>query len=132
LVSTTTFKGGTPVLWNIFFTDRFPYEWKGVRNRIYHGSAFYDDEQVFDTYRKRRQKADNPNDTLDQPIFLQLLGRVGGKPIPDLGCGDGRFGLELLQRGCKEYHGVDGSKRMIEQASQVLANHPSKISRGNS
>lgn len=38
------------------------------------GPTFYDDEVIFKTYMARRQQADNPNDTLEKPVILKLIG----------------------------------------------------------
>jgi SAM-dependent methyltransferase len=87
------------------------------------GPAFYDDKDVFDTYTSRRARPDNPNTTLEKPITWELLGNVAGANVLDLGCGDGAFGLELLQAGCRAYTGLEGSQRMLAQASETLQ-HP--------
>lgn len=60
------------------------------------GPDFYDDNAVFDTYIHRRSRGDNPNDTLEKPIILELIGDITGKSVLDLGCGDGAMGHELL------------------------------------
>lgn len=85
------------------------------------GPDFYDEAQVFDTYMQRRQRPDNPNDTLEHPVFMELLGDFRERTILDLGCGDGRFGVELIARGCGSYTGVEASKRMVSAAQEPLA-----------
>jgi hypothetical protein len=42
-----------------------------------HGPAFYDDDAVFATYTAHRQQPNNPPDTLEKPIVLELVGSVG-------------------------------------------------------
>ena len=59
------------------------------------GADFYDEAAVFDNYTQRRQRPDNPNDTIEKPIFMEMLGDFGDKTLLDLGCGDGAFGVEL-------------------------------------
>lgn len=87
----------------------------------YEGPQFYDDDMVFQTYFQHRQRLDNPNDTLEKPIFLALLGPVRGQAILDLGCGDARLGKELLDQGAASYLGLDGSRNMAERATDNLA-----------
>jgi SAM-dependent methyltransferase len=85
------------------------------------GPDFYDDETVFVTYTSRRQRTDAPNDTLEKPVFLQLIQPVDGKRILDLGCGDAAIGRELLENGAASYLGLEGSQRMASLAAQTLA-----------
>lgn len=88
------------------------------------GPGFFDEDGVFETYmarRRQRRHADNPNDTLEKPVLLELAGELSGKRILDLGCGDGAFGREVLAQGCRAYLGVDGSQKMAAAARQTLA-----------
>jgi SAM-dependent methyltransferase len=84
------------------------------------GSTFYDDETIFETYMTRRQRTDNPNDTLEKPIILELTGEFTNQRILDLGCGNAAFGREVLTKGCQTYLGIEGSHNMIKAAQQVL------------
>src|SRR5512138_1429021 len=84
------------------------------------GPDFFDDETVYKTYLARRQRHNNPNDTLEKPVILELAGDLTDKRILDLGCGDAVFGREALARGCQSYLGVDGSSNMVESARSVL------------
>jgi predicted TPR repeat methyltransferase len=86
-----------------------------------YGPQFYDTEAVFDTYVGRRARAETPNDTLEGPVVRELVGDVSGFDILDLGCGNGAFGKELLDAGARSYLGIDGSRRMIESSTMVLA-----------
>ncbi len=94
---------------------------------VYEGSRFYDNEAVFETYVQRRQRADNPNDTLEKPVVLALLGAVEGCDLLDLGCGDAGLGHELLAQGAASYLGVDGSHRMVDQAARHLAGTAGRV-----
>ena len=85
------------------------------------GPSFYDDPEVFATYMKRRERRDSPNDTLESPVVKELLGNPSGLAFLDLGCGDARFGKELLAAGAVSYTGVDGSSKMVEAARAQLA-----------
>ncbi|MFN8487543.1 MAG: methyltransferase domain-containing protein [Caldilineaceae bacterium] len=84
------------------------------------GPAFYDDAAVFATYQQRRQRPDSPNDTLEKPVMLDLIGDVTGLAVLDLGCGDAAFGQELLDQGAGQYVGVEGSQKMVELAQARL------------
>ncbi len=83
------------------------------------GPDFYDQENVFDYYTKRRQRDDNPNDTLEAPIFMEMLGDFHGADILDLGCGQGGFGIKLLADGCRSYTGLEASTRMFAAADAL-------------
>ncbi len=85
------------------------------------GPAFYDVEDVFRYYTLRRAQPGNANDTLEKPIFDEVVGAVSGLRILDIGCGDARFGRDVLAQGCASYLGIDGSQRMTEAAHQILA-----------
>ena len=85
------------------------------------GPAFYDDENVFTTYMRRREDPDNPNNTLEKPVRLEILGDLAGLRILDLGCGDAAFGREALALGARGYTGIDGSANMVAAARQTLA-----------
>jgi SAM-dependent methyltransferase len=87
----------------------------------YDGSQLYDDDAVFDLYSQRRARTDNPNDTLEKPVILELIGPVAGLDVLDLGCGDAAFGRELLAGGARSYLGIDGSANMIRAAHRNLA-----------
>jgi SAM-dependent methyltransferase len=87
-----------------------------------HGPEFYDDEGVFATYTSAREtRIDSPNETLEKPVFDELVGNLSGLHILDLGCGNATFGREALQRGCLSYLGIDGSQKMVSAAEENLA-----------
>lgn len=86
----------------------------------YEGPQFYDHATVFQTYMHHRQRPDNPNDTLERPIIVALLGPVRGAHLLDLGCGDAALGPALLAQGAASYLGLDGSQNMVERAQQTL------------
>jgi len=91
------------------------------------GPTFYDDDTVFATYRQGRQRPDNPNDTLEKPVILELLGDIAGKSVLDLGCGDAAIGREFLQGGAAAYLGIDGSAKMVALATQTLAGTSGRV-----
>jgi SAM-dependent methyltransferase len=85
------------------------------------GPDFYDESAVFSQYMARRQSTSNPspNDTMEKPVIMELLGDVRDQRVLDLGCGDGGFGVELIQSGAA-YTGVEASTRMLELAKPAL------------
>ena len=87
---------------------------------VYEGSDFYDDDAIFKTYMARRHRENNPNDTLEKPVILELAGDLSGQRILDLGCGDAVFGREALTQNCRSYLGIEGSNNMVHSARQTL------------
>jgi 2-polyprenyl-3-methyl-5-hydroxy-6-metoxy-1,4-benzoquinol methylase len=75
---------------------------------------------VFATYQAHRARSSNPNDTIEEPALVAVLGDVRGLRVLDLGCGDGRFGVRLLSDGCAHYVGVEASRNMLRLAQQAL------------
>lgn len=84
------------------------------------GRSFYDDETVFSTYSAHREWGANPNVVMEEPAMLEALGDVTGQRVLDLGCGDAALGRMLLGAGCRSYHGIDASERMVERATETL------------
>ena len=93
----------------------------------YDGETLYDQDAFLQQYIQKRDRGNAPNETLEQPAFDALLGEVSGLDILDLGCGDGRYGEQLLQRGAKSYHGIDASANMLALARQRLAATPARV-----
>lgn len=84
------------------------------------GPQFYDQEDVFNRYIQRREHSNSPNDTIEGPAFMEVLGDYRDATVLDLGCGDGRFGAELIQGGCRSYTGIEASQRMFAIAQEQL------------
>lgn len=86
------------------------------------GPEFYDDQTLFATYMRHRLRSGdgNANETLERPVFLDLVGSVAGARILDLGCGDASFGREALQAGATDYTGLEGSTNMAQAARVTL------------
>ena len=84
------------------------------------GPAFYDNDAVFQIYMAEAGRVDNPKDTLEQPVMLELAGDLTDKRLLDLGCGDAAIGRLALSQGCRSYLGIDGSHNMVEAAAQNL------------
>lgn len=80
----------------------------------------YDNDDFFNKYIEKRKKGNAPNETIEKPIIDELIQSVQGKTILDLGCGDGNYGKELLQKGAQSYHGIEGSSNMYQLALKNL------------
>jgi SAM-dependent methyltransferase len=93
------------------------------------GPEFFDNPDVFDQYLQHRESRDNPNDAMETPVILDLLGPVHAGRILDLGCGDGRLGRTLLERGAATYVGVDGSAKMVALAKENLRGSAAQVVR---
>ncbi|OPA73758.1 SAM-dependent methyltransferase [Paenibacillus selenitireducens] len=93
----------------------------------YDGSSVYDNAEFLQQYLLRRNRQDSPNNIIEKPVLLELMGDFTGKTVLDLGCWDGRFGYELLQQGCKYYEGVEGSSNMVHEARTRLDTTNSQI-----
>lgn len=91
------------------------------------GPQFFDDDEIFERYQKGRKRPDNPNDSLEKPVMLELIGNVKYADVLDLGCGDGDLGNMLLAMGCKSYLGVEASSRMVTLAQKNLSSDKAKI-----
>ncbi|WP_459502495.1 class I SAM-dependent methyltransferase [Bacillus sp. C1] len=89
---------------------------------VFTESEVYNDDSFFEQYMKRRYRQDNPNDTIEKPALLQLIGDTKGKTILDLGCGDAQFGVELLRKDALSYTGIEDSHLMYTEAIKQLEN----------
>jgi trans-aconitate methyltransferase len=86
----------------------------------YRGASAYEEEDFFKNYMNRRRRPESPNNSIEKPILLKLMGNVEGKKILDLGCGDAEIGVELLREGAGAYIGLEGSENMIHFAEENL------------
>ncbi len=84
------------------------------------GYEFFDDEQVLETYTSRRNLPTSPNETIEYPIFRELIGEARGLDVLDLGCGEAAFGRELLDKGIRSYVGLEASEKMANVAEERL------------
>ncbi|MBE9079074.1 class I SAM-dependent methyltransferase [Romeria aff. gracilis LEGE 07310] len=91
------------------------------------GKPFYDNPGVQEQYFAHRARPDNPNDVLERPLFLELVGNLGNLDIVDLGCGDASFGKEALLQGARSYTGIEVSRAMVDIAQQKLIETSGKI-----
>ncbi|MCP3028877.1 class I SAM-dependent methyltransferase [Halobacillus sp. A5] len=97
----------------------------------FEGASVYDQIEFFSSYLNKRNCNESPNQMIEEPVFVELLGNVAGKDVVDLGCGDGRFGRQLLERGCGTYLGVDNSANMLKEAEKNLENTVGKVVRSS-
>lgn len=86
------------------------------------GSSAYDQEDFYLNYLSRRERENSPNNAIESPIIYELLEDFHNKDILDLGCGNGQFGKELLNKGAASYIGVEGSKKMAKSAEAHVMN----------
>ena len=96
------------------------------------GGSFYDDRIVCENYLEHRYAgAESPNFVMEEPALLSEIGDPTGLRIIDLGCGDARFGREMLDRGATGYLGIDGSRKMIGRARSVLLGTSGEVRLGD-
>ena len=88
-------------------------------SETYKGAEFWDNEAVSDRTISDHDRDSSPNNSLERPVIVELVGEVTGKDILDLGCGDGNFGLELLNAGCRSYLGIESSSRMVDAGREL-------------
>ncbi|WP_084245403.1 class I SAM-dependent DNA methyltransferase [Planomicrobium okeanokoites] len=86
----------------------------------YRGSLVYEEQDFLESYLKRRSRPDSPNNAIEGPIINGFMNDLKDAHILDLGCGDGRYGKELLKKGAKAYTGVEGSAAMVNLAKTNL------------
>jgi ubiquinone biosynthesis O-methyltransferase len=63
---------------------------------------------------------------LESQLVLELIGDVSGRRVLDVGCGDGKFALELTKRGAI-VTGIDASAAMINAAKRRAVQHNADI-----
>lgn len=91
------------------------------------GIEFFEEAQTHAAYQARRNGGRAPNELIEQHAFDRMLGDVRDLDVLDLGCGDGRYGRLLIDRGCRSYFGIDASSRMVALAQQNLANTNARL-----
>ncbi len=69
----------------------------------------------YDRWAATYDRAPNPLIALEEAVTLELIGDVQGRRVLDLGCGTGRYGVLLTERGASVV-GVDPSAGMLAQA----------------
>ncbi len=71
----------------------------------------------YDRWAPTYDDGSNPMVDLDGRILTPLIGSVGGFDVVDLGCGTGRYTIELARAGAA-VTGLDGSRGMLEAARE--------------
>ncbi|MYL54152.1 methyltransferase domain-containing protein [Pontibacillus yanchengensis] len=84
----------------------------------YRGSTAYDDDEFFAQFLSRRNRENSPNNIIEKPVLLHLIGDVSDKRVLDIGCGDASFAKEI---NCAHYDGVEGSYNMVKAAKENVA-----------
>ena len=64
----------------------------------------------------RRSSLGEITDALELHLILELAGPLKGLSVLDVGCGDGRLALDLLQHGAGHACGCDPDPRMVARA----------------
>ena len=90
-------------------------------------AEFWEREEVVNRTATDQENVSRPNNSLEKPILLELLGEVAGKHVLDLGCGYGNFGLELLEAGCASYVGLESSTRMVQVGEKTFQGRSGRI-----
>ena len=91
------------------------------------GATYLNDAQRFHGYAAHRHHPESPNETLERPIINEMVGEVRGLDVLDLGCGDGLYGGELLDAGCRSYTGVEAAQTMAAAAATQLPGGAAQI-----
>jgi ubiquinone/menaquinone biosynthesis C-methylase UbiE len=74
----------------------------------------------YDCWASTYDRDPNPLIALEERGMLEVIGRVAGQRVLDLGCGTGRYGALLSARGAMVV-GVDRSLKMLEQARHKIS-----------
>lgn len=99
----------------MFFWDGFPITQlkRYYSMEAHHGHVFYDQQGILGKYVRYRTWKKCPNDVIEKPVILSLLGSELSGSVLDLGCGYGDWANELLANGASTYTGVDSSRKML-------------------
>jgi ubiquinone biosynthesis O-methyltransferase len=69
----------------------------------------------------------NLTENLEQRLILRLAGKVKGRAVLDVGCGDGALALTFARNGAAHVVGCDSDRRMIMRAAAEAARHSAAI-----
>lgn len=78
---------------------------------------FYDNEDFFQGYMDIRKQKLNYNNSIEEPLMLEIIGDVNSKTILDLGCGTGELSKKL-SKNAKDILGIDISQKMLDVANK--------------
>lgn len=91
------------------------------------GATYFNDDRRFTDYAEHRHRPNSPNETLERPVIVELVGDVTALDILDLGCGDGLYGRELLAAGCRSYTGLESAQSMVAVARGAVSGATAEI-----
>src|ERR1700751_5355241 len=72
---------------------------------------------VFSAWADIYDRQQNPLLTLEERYLLRLLPNLQGRDVLDIGCGTGRWLVQLSRLKPRSLHGVDPSPKMLSQAA---------------
>lgn len=82
--------------------------------------------RITDSYaRWRSSRLGRITDTLERQLLARLLGKVDGKKLLDVGCGDGAMALELARQGAT-VTALDADPSMIAAAGRRAKNEATR------
>lgn len=79
----------------------------------------YDDPDFFAGYSRLRRQTHGLDGAPEWPVLCDLLPRLAGKRVVDLGCGFGWAARWMREQGAASVHGLDLSQNMIARAKAV-------------
>ena len=78
----------------------------------------YDDEAFFLGYKNLRQRDSGLNGALEIPALRQVLPKLNGYHVLDLGCGFGDFARYAREAGAASVTALDVSEKMLNEARE--------------
>lgn len=78
----------------------------------------YDNEKFYNEYKSMRDAKLNANELIEIPTMKEMLPKIDGKAILDLGCGEGEMSMFFAENGAKSVLGLDISSNMLKEAER--------------
>ncbi|WP_404293485.1 nodulation S family protein [Cytobacillus kochii] len=72
----------------------------------YRGSSVYEKEEFSQNDLKRRMRKESPNEMIEKPALLNLLGDMTNKDVLELGCGAATL-VKKLAPSTRSYTGIE-------------------------